>query len=116
MVPTDLVKRSAPAARLRQGGDRLVVSDGLQIDRACLAVAAGFQLKGDFLPIPQRVQSGALNGRDMDKHIPASGLRLNEAISLVGVEPLDCPARHCPSPLHNKTLLGIALSRAARDF
>ena len=34
-----------------------------------------------------RTQAGALDGRDMDKHVLATACRLNEAVTLLRIEP-----------------------------
>jgi len=36
--------------------------------------------------------------RDVDKHVPAAAVRLNEAIALCRIEPLNCSGRHFASP------------------
>ena len=36
--------------------------------------------------------------RDVDKHVPAAAVRLNEAIALRRIEPLNCSGRHFTSP------------------
>jgi hypothetical protein len=52
-----------------------------------------FSLVGDFLifdnlPFIEAAETGFLDGRDMDKHIFSTTLRLNKSIPFLGIEPL----------------------------
>src|SRR5471030_703607 len=51
--------------------------------------ALGGDLVGDLLALVQTVHSRALDGADMDEHVLAAFVRLDEAETLGGVEPLD---------------------------
>src|SRR5271166_4704278 len=63
----------------------------MQVDRlGAFALLVRLHLERDFLPFVQRSQSGLLDGGDVDKNIPPTIARLDEAIALVGVEELDC--------------------------
>src|SRR4029077_1668785 len=61
----------------------------LQVFRGRLAgLAVRHDLEGNALAFPQLAQPGALDSADMDEHILATALRLDESITLLGVEPL----------------------------
>jgi hypothetical protein len=65
-------------------------SFGLKIDRLrALPLLIRLDLVSDALAFVQRVQSGFFNRRDMYENIPASIVRLDESIALVGVEEFD---------------------------
>src|SRR5262249_45984253 len=65
----------------------------LEIHGRCFSGAL-FDLILDVLPFIERVQSRALNSGDMNEHVPAAALRLNESIALIRIEPLHSTARH----------------------
>jgi hypothetical protein len=46
------------------------------------------------LPLIETAETGSFDGRDVDEHIFAAALRLNEPISLLRVEPLHGTFRH----------------------
>jgi hypothetical protein len=54
----------------------------------------GDEIKGDFLALVEAIHSCTLNGADVNEHILASVGRLNEAKSLLAVEPLYDPLHH----------------------
>src|SRR5215472_8594125 len=66
----------------------------LQVHRGGLALLAAFELEAHLLALVQVAEAGALDGRDMHKHIFRPILRLNEAIALLAVEPLHGSDRH----------------------
>src|SRR5262249_50441183 len=82
-----------PAARPR-------ASDGLQVNRRCLAALALLQVKADLLSLIEACEPGALDRRDVDEHILRSIARLDEAVSLLGIEPFDRAFRHRVTSLH----------------
>jgi hypothetical protein len=57
----------------------------LEIHRRCFA-AVLFDLILDVLPFIERAQSSALDCGDVDEHVPAALLRLNESIALGRIE------------------------------
>src|SRR5919112_467011 len=62
---------------------------GLEVDRGGLAVALiGLELEGDLLALAQAADARALDGADMDEHVLAAAVRLDEAVALGLVEPL----------------------------
>ena len=65
----------------------------LEVDGGVLA-AVLLDLIGDLLAFVQAVQASPLDGADMDEHVLAAAVRLNEAKTLGGVEPLDRTCRH----------------------
>ena len=58
------------------------------------AVAAGLQFVGDLLVVLQTRQPGALDRRDVDEHVLAAVIRLDEAVALGGVEPFHSAGSH----------------------
>jgi hypothetical protein len=70
-------------------------SGGLQVDGRLFAGAAvGFHLIGDLLAFCETTQAGTLNRTDVHEHVLAAAIRLNEAVTLLVVEPLHRPCRH----------------------
>src|SRR5271155_5474132 len=60
----------------------------LQIHGRGLSPIASLQIEAHLLPLVQIADPGALDRRDMNKHILRTVLGLNEAVTLCGVEPL----------------------------
>src|SRR5271165_1438147 len=76
-------KRSAQNALWRFG------SGGAKVAGARLARAlVGDEFEVDLLAFVQVVHPGALNGADMDEHVRAAVVRLDETKALLGIEPL----------------------------
>ena len=48
----------------------------------------------DDLPLIEGRQASSFDGRNVDKHILSSAVRLDESITLHWTEPLHCPGRH----------------------
>src|SRR5690606_31428289 len=71
-----------------------VLLERTQVHGCDLAVAAAFRLVGDFLAFAERLQPGALHGRNMHKHVRSAFFRLNKPISFLTVEPLHGAVRH----------------------
>src|SRR3954467_9897553 len=67
----------------------------LQIDRRCLALLAALQFEADLLPLMQIAQAGALDRGNMHEHVLRAVLGLNEAVALLGIEPLYGSNTHC---------------------
>src|SRR6478609_10547650 len=57
----------------------------------------GLQFEIDLLTIIEAGQTGALDGADVNEHILAAIVRLNEAVALLTVEPLHGTCRHLTS-------------------
>src|SRR6185312_1571652 len=79
-------------------------ASGFEVDRRQFA-ALLLNIEADLLAFVETIQSGALDRADMDKHVLAAGIRLDESETLGGVEPLDgaCshglhPVRECGTP------------------
>src|SRR5208282_3076822 len=68
--------------------------DQLQISRRGFALLALFELEADLLAFVERADAGFLHGGDVDEHVLAAAFGLNEAVSLLRVEPLDRTHRH----------------------
>jgi hypothetical protein len=88
-----------------KGGSRRpifwLVSDralGLEIDRR---FPASFRLNfvGDFLAFIEALQARALDSADMDEHVLAAAVGLNESESFLSVEPLNCACSHYLYPV-----------------
>ena len=73
---------------------RRAPSEGFQVRCRFLAVAAGFQLVRHFLVVVQAGQTGALNRRNMDEHVRAAIVGLDETITLGCVEPFHGAVGH----------------------
>src|SRR4029450_6004190 len=58
------------------------------LGRGLAGPAVGYDLIRDLLPFVEAVHSGPLNGADVNEHIAATVIRLNEAEALLAVEPL----------------------------
>jgi hypothetical protein len=74
----------------------------LQVDGRGLASIAAFKLKAHLLTFMQIAHTGALDRRDVNKHIPRAVVGLNKAVTLLGVEPFHGPDRYCV-PSENKS-------------
>jgi hypothetical protein len=72
---------------------RVKISRDRQIFRALLA-AVPDKVEGDLGSLNQRRKTRLLDGRDMDEHVLGATVRLDETVTLRGVEPLHSPARH----------------------
>jgi hypothetical protein len=55
---------------------------------------AAFHLVAEFLPLVQIADSRPFDGRDVDEHILRTIVRLDKALSLLGVEPFYRPGSH----------------------
>ena len=69
-----------------------------EVYRALATVAAGFDVKRDFLIIGKAGQAGALDLGDVYKHIFAAALGCDEAEAFGGVEPFHCAIGHVIIP------------------
>src|SRR6266404_7377607 len=78
--------------------DRLA-SHGAKVFRAGLAAhAVDLRFERKLLAFVERAQAGALDGADVDEHVVAAVIGLNEAEALCRVEPLNCSGCHFNSP------------------
>src|SRR5216684_2992512 len=68
-------------------------ADQRQIAGRFLAAIA-HDLVLDLLTFVEPRQTGALDRRDMDEHVLAAGIRLDEAVALLRIEPLDRTRSH----------------------
>src|SRR6185312_2599526 len=59
-----------------------------------LAVTSALGFEVDLLAFAERLEAGALNGRDMHENVVATLFRLNKAVTLLTIEPLHSPVRH----------------------
>src|SRR5215813_1646000 len=84
-----------------------------EVHRRCFP-AVLFDLILDVLPFVERAQSCALDCGDMDEHVLAATLRLNESIALGRIEPLHRAARHCRSPIDDAQILFWICSLSAK--
>src|SRR5690348_6261776 len=66
---------------------------GLQVGSRGLALFSD-QLVADLLIFVQGAQTGAFNSRDVDEHVRAAGVGLNETKTFSGVEPLNRTRSH----------------------
>ncbi len=68
--------------------------DDCQIFRGELSVSAGHEFVLDLLAFVEALQSRALNGGDVDKHIVAALDGYDEPETFARIEPLHDPGRH----------------------
>src|SRR5690242_21149814 len=101
-----------PAAEARTGGPACATpvrssgfrSDGPDLDRLrALGAAAGRVL--DPLVFLEAAEAVSLDGGVVDEDIGSAVVGGDEAVTLVGVEPLHCALSHCFSP---ETIFGAA--------
>src|ERR1700730_14111993 len=116
-VPLDLRARQYIRGRSRPvkvAVARYGCSACLKVFGRFLAVLrAAHDFERDFLTLVQRVETRAFDGADMDEHVLAAVIRLNEAVAFLRIKPLygalahgSCPsvsacveaARHCAKP------------------
>src|SRR5262249_31435532 len=64
------------------------------VGRGFAAALVGHDLISDLLPIIKVAQAGPFDRADMDEHICAAGVRLNEPEAFRCIEPFDCARRH----------------------
>jgi hypothetical protein len=93
VVANEHLQRFSNRAAVIAVGSRDTVSDSsrltdLQIVRRFLT-AITENLIFDRLTLVERTKAGTLNSRDMDEHVSAAVLGLNESIALRRVEPFD---------------------------
>src|ERR1700747_703722 len=72
---------------------KLLRSARFEIVRGLLAAVAD-HFVFDRLALVERTQAGPLDRGDMDEHVSAAVLRLNEPITLRRVEPFHCASSH----------------------
>src|SRR5262249_35054502 len=72
---------------------KLSRSTRFEIVRRLLAAVAGHFIV-DHLALVERAQAGPLDRRDMDEHVSAAVLGLNEPKTLRRVEPFHCASSH----------------------
>ena len=70
-------------------------SSGLEVaGRLFARPAIRLHLVGDLLTLIEGLHAGALDGRDVDEHVLATVIRLDEAEALGSVEPLNGADAH----------------------
>src|SRR4051812_16974592 len=75
--------------------DRPVSLGRLQLAGRHLAAAlVALELEADLLAFRQRAEARTFDGGDVDEHVLAAAIRLDEAKALGGVEPLHGSNRH----------------------
>src|SRR6202035_505637 len=79
-----VLSRAGPGEIRLAGGAQIV---GRRLARATI----GYDLVADLLAFAQRSKSGAFEGADVNEHVVATVIRLNEAEALGCVKPLHGP-------------------------
>ncbi len=87
MKPTEKVGRRAARQPVRS--DPKASGLGELAGRRFAGAAILLDLETDLLSLNEARHSGALRGRDMDEYVGASGIRLNEAVSLLTQEVIE---------------------------
>lgn len=80
------IQSPEPAIRILDGGE--------VAGRALASALVGHDLKLDLLALLERAESSTFNGGDVDENVLVAILRLNEAVALLLVEPLDGTGIH----------------------
>ena len=93
----DAVFRACVPASANESG-----ASDLELARALAAVAAVDQLVLDRLVVLQALQAGGLDGGDVDEDVLATVSGLDEAVALLGVEPLDGALSHAGQPFGHR--------------
>lgn len=70
------------------------MSGGLEAASCQLAGPVTDDFERDLLPFRKGTKARALDGADVDKHILASAAGLNEAETLLMIEPFNCASLH----------------------
>jgi hypothetical protein len=91
-VRTD-AKRPKRKLRPSDNSISVAISDHLEMAGARLA-ALGDQLVADLLSLVEGRQTSALHGADMDEHVLRAVIGLDEAETLLRIEPFDFACRH----------------------
>jgi hypothetical protein len=66
----------------------------LEVDGGGLALLAALDLVAQFLAFPQAAEPGHLDRRDVHENVFGAVIGLNEAITLLRIEPFDRTNRH----------------------
>src|SRR6185369_11428924 len=74
----------------RDAGTVALSSGSLQIDRGGLALLAALDVVADLLTLVQASQAGPLHRRDVHEDVLRAIIRLDEAVTLLTIEPLNC--------------------------
>jgi len=97
-IPRLISRRGAVSQALCQyilGHKVCARSDRAQIGRRGLPrPAVGHQLERDFLALVQAVHPGTFDSADVNEYVPATVIRLDEAVAFLAVEPLYGSLRH----------------------
>ena len=70
-------------------------------------------VEADLGSLSQAVIAGLLNRRNMDKHVLAAAVRLNEAVTLLPVEPLHGNSRHPARAIFSTVRIQSSMSRSS---
>jgi hypothetical protein len=79
---------------------RTEMSNRLEVDCRHLALLATLEVEADLLPLVQAAEASTLDRADMNEYVLRAVTRLNEAVSLLGIKPLDRAFRHRVFSLH----------------
>src|SRR5690349_10244630 len=96
--PADLGRRNKKGPRRGLSHGLQKSSESLQIHRGLLAVAAGLEVEADLLALIEGGQARALDGGDVDECVLAAARRLDEAVTLGGIEEFDDAFGHSGIP------------------
>src|SRR6202030_949801 len=87
--------RFTPSAANGLTSTRSPISGWLQIfSRGFARALVGDDLIGDLLPLIKVAHAGSFDRADMDEHIGAAGVGLNEPEAFRCIEPFHCAGRH----------------------
>src|SRR3569623_577218 len=113
--------RTGPAGPVVWSAGPLRRLERLEVHGGLLAVAAALEVEADLLALIEGGHAGTLDGRDMDKRILAAIGRLDETVTLGGIEEFDdafghlkSSARRIPAATCQPATFGLLRSSMAR--
>src|SRR6266478_3577091 len=100
------------SARLRCGLGRTGAfgSGFLKTDCRNLSLLASLELVAQLLTLLEAAEAGALDRRDVNEHVLRAVVRLDEAVTLLGVEPFNGTDTHKASSIESDPTLSSAQS------
>ena len=90
-------------------------SGSLEVGGVGLAVLTPYQFVADTLALLEAAEAGALDIGNVHEDVGRAVFRLNEAIALGRIEPLDGAERHVRLPL-NRKIRGAGIAQRANTF
>src|SRR5690606_17004334 len=109
----------SPRCQYIRGHRRLKASGSAKLPSGHLArLVVTFQLEADLLAFDDRTHARTLDSRDVNEHIGAAIVRLDEAEAFGGVEPFNCASGHnepFPSEIEPRSAIAQRFFRLLRE-